>query len=190
MCYNQNLLHPVSAYSNLGLSVMADDDLEIADDVLEEECESCYDFEDLDFCYSNNLISTNMANSQPVLSVTNSTSNNECSNSCIEEKKEFFQDTVDKEIKFEKIIECQKANGEFVGVEEIIKEIITIQSNGIDNDVIQTFFVIHLLKERFSENKVEWKLVVKKAENWLESKPAISEEIKNRIISLVKLIKL
>ncbi|EMH76381.1 hypothetical protein EHI8A_032340 [Entamoeba histolytica HM-1:IMSS-B] len=168
---------------------MEDVDLEISDMDYEEECESCYDFLDIDY-YNDDLIPTNMTNTQPVQSMMNLTSDGKCSNPGSEEKKEFFQDTIDKEVKFEKIIECQKANGEFVGVEEIIKEIITIQINGIDNDVIQTFFVIHLLKERFSENKVEWKLVVKKAENWLASKPAISEEIKNRIISLVKLIKL
>ncbi|EMS15505.1 hypothetical protein KM1_153170 [Entamoeba histolytica HM-3:IMSS] len=91
-----------------------------------------------------------------------------------------------KEQKYEEIIKCQKANGEFVGVDKIIKEIKEVEVDDVESSVIQTFFVIEVLQEKFSENKVEWKLVVKKAENWLSSKPRLKEDIKTKIHSIVK----
>ncbi|GAB1225855.1 hypothetical protein ENUP19_0264G0023 [Entamoeba nuttalli] len=91
-----------------------------------------------------------------------------------------------KEQKYEEIIKCQKANGEFVGIDKIIKEIKEVEVGDVESSVIQTFFVIQILQEKFSENKVEWKLVVKKAENWLSSKPRLTEDIKTKIHSIVK----
>ncbi|EDR25073.1 hypothetical protein, conserved [Entamoeba dispar SAW760] len=206
MCHKQSSLRPTMFFDSCCENDALEEDMSEDEEVFENEsskcellCCNCGYHPSVEYEYSNGTedmsdsvnspVTTNITKqiAQPMINLK---SYGECSNLCGEEKKEFSCDSVNKEIVFEKIIKCQKADGEFVGVQEIIKEITTIQSNNIDNEVIQTFFVIQLLKEKFPENKVEWKLIVKKSENWLASKPAISEEIKNRIISLTKLIKL
>ncbi|GAB1224280.1 hypothetical protein ENUP19_0185G0006 [Entamoeba nuttalli] len=93
-----------------------------------------------------------------------------------------------KESLFEKIVKCQKATGEFVGVDTFIKEIDKFKNIQFDQAIVQTFFVVQLLHEKFIENKIEWKLLVKKAEKWLETKLPLPEEIKAQIISLAKSI--
>ncbi|EDR23063.1 hypothetical protein, conserved [Entamoeba dispar SAW760] len=91
-----------------------------------------------------------------------------------------------KEQKYEEIIKCQKANGEFINVDKIIKEIKEIEVDDIESSIIQTFFVIQLLQKKFNEHKIEWKLLIKKAENWLSNKPTLTEDIKIRIQSLIE----
>ncbi|BFU22736.1 Vault protein inter-alpha-trypsin domain/von Willebrand factor type A domain containing protein, putative [Entamoeba histolytica] len=93
-----------------------------------------------------------------------------------------------KESLFEKIVKCQKATGEFVGVDTFIKEIGKFKNIQFDQTIVQTFFVVQLLHEKFIENKIEWKLLVKKAEKWLATKLPLPEEIKAQIISLAKSI--
>ncbi|EDR25030.1 hypothetical protein EDI_255530 [Entamoeba dispar SAW760] len=93
-----------------------------------------------------------------------------------------------KECLFEKIVKCQKAAGKFVGIDTLIKEIDKFKNTQFDQTVVQTFFVVQLLKEKFVENKIEWKLLVKKAEKWLETKQPLPEEIKAQIMSLAKSI--
>ena len=71
---------------------------------------------------------------------------------------------------FNSLVVTQKATGEFVGIETMILEMKGIQHDGIDQLVINTTFVILLLKKHFMEYQLEWKLMVKKAQQWLDNK--------------------
>ncbi|KAL7721048.1 VWFA domain-containing protein [Entamoeba marina] len=84
-------------------------------------------------------------------------------------------------------IKLQKADGRFINVESIysgIKEIIKKYPKE-DKDALQTFFAIQVLNIVFADKKVEWKLLVKKAEKFL-SKTKLGDEVKGDIITLVK----
>ena len=90
---------------------------------------------------------------------------------------------------FNLIINSQKASGQFVDVELFIKELQSFDYKGIDKIIIQTFFIIELLQEQFKEFKVEWKLLVKKAQQWLNQQSVtIDEEMKQNIIDDFNLI--
>ena len=45
----------------------------------------------------------------------------------------------------------------------------------------ELFFVVSLLEMKFNEFKTEWKLLVKKANNWLQQQVEINEEMKEKI---------
>ena len=88
---------------------------------------------------------------------------------------------------FNKIVLSQKAIGQFVDVETFINELQSFDYQGIDKIIIQTFFIVELLKEKFKEYKIEWKLLVKKANQWLKQQNVvINDEMKQIIMNIIQ----
>ena len=87
---------------------------------------------------------------------------------------------------FNLIVNSQNASGQFINVETFIEELQSFDYKGIDKVVIQTFFIIQLLEEQFKEFKTEWRLLVKKANEWLATQNnEIPDEILVKIENLV-----
>ncbi|KAL7714401.1 VWFA domain-containing protein [Entamoeba marina] len=93
----------------------------------------------------------------------------------------------DNDMLLNNLIQLQKADGRFINMDmyyPTIKNIITKYSS-INQDLIQTFFATQIFIIKFSNDKVQWSLLVKKANKFLLKNP-IEDTIKNEIISLVK----
>ena len=89
---------------------------------------------------------------------------------------------------FDEIILNQKANGEFNDLSFKIKEINELKNKQISFEILQTYFIVELLKEQFKERKGEWKLLVKKSEQWLSKQQQISQELKDEIMKIIQSI--
>ncbi|KAL7719749.1 von Willebrand factor type A domain containing protein [Entamoeba marina] len=89
--------------------------------------------------------------------------------------------------KLNEFILLQKADGSFINVQSFyptVSEFIK-KHKEVDEVIIQTLIAIQVLLLKFAEKKVEWKLLMKKAEKFL-SKKQIKEELKNEIKVFVK----
>ncbi|KAL7717560.1 VWFA domain-containing protein [Entamoeba marina] len=85
------------------------------------------------------------------------------------------------------LIKLQNANGSFDNLNVIYPSVNDIIKKypSVDVVVIHTFFAIQVFCIVFADKKVEWKLLVKKAQKFL-SNAVLSDEIKDDITSLVK----
>ena len=87
---------------------------------------------------------------------------------------------------FNKIVFAQKAIGKFVDIEKFIYVLQSFDYKGFDKVILQTFFVVHLLQEKFKEYRVAWKLLVKKANQWLQQQNVvIDDEMKQNIMKVI-----
>ena len=87
---------------------------------------------------------------------------------------------------FKLIINSQKATGRFTHVELFIDQLESFDYDEFDKIFIQTFFIVELLQIHFKEYKTEWKLFVKKANQWLEKQSVeISIEMKEKLMNLI-----
>ena len=87
---------------------------------------------------------------------------------------------------FNLIVNSQNATGEFMNVESFIEAFDSFDYKNYNIIIIQTYFIVELLQIQFKEFKIEWKLLVKKANQWLEKQSVeISNEMKQKIMNLI-----
>ena len=101
-----------------------------------------------------------------------------------------IEKTSTKQETFDEIINSQKASGEFINIESFIDEMKSFNYQSLNKIVVQTIFIIELLKYHFKEYKTEWNLMVKKAQQWIDSQNiTIPDDMKAEMMKLIESMK-
>ena len=93
----------------------------------------------------------------------------------------------DKETVFYQLINLQRSKGQFVNVEEIIEQLKSFNYRRINVTVVQTFFVVEMMKRKYKDREYEWYWIAKKAQQWLDMKNIqIPEQMKTELVNIIE----